>query len=109
MWYLRRLYALSRVLQVSIDITFSPSPNATMSNSIVHEVHPMHPFLDMKVKPASETLDHSEISHSEISEGIIAADDNVDESRQRAYIHSRRFPLTLCFWVAPKHAGYKCS
>ncbi|KAN0129825.1 hypothetical protein V8E53_012297 [Lactarius tabidus] len=58
--------------------------------SIVHNVHPTHPFLDIKIKAATETLDHSEISHYEISEGITAADDNADES-----------PL--------KHVGYQCS
>ena len=59
-----------------------PSPNATTSNSIVHNVHPTHPFLDMKAQPTSETP-----SHPEISEGITDADsdDNADEleSRQR--------------------------
>ena len=96
MWKLRRLYALSRVLQVSVDIPFQSltGPDATTSNSIVHDVHPTHPFLDMKAKPATQTL-----HPLEISEGITAADDNTDEpeSRQRVNLSTTRFSLTLYF------------
>jgi hypothetical protein len=42
--------------------------------SIVHNVHAPHPFLDMEVKPPSETL-----HRLEISEGTTAADDNAEE------------------------------
>jgi hypothetical protein len=80
------------------------SPNATTSNSIVHNVHPTHPFLDMKVKPKvkhpSETL-----HHLEISEGITVAEDDAEDSRdsrQRKLIYPRRFPLTLCFLSSSK-------
>ena len=62
-----------------------PSPDATTSNSIVHNVHPTHPFLDMKAQPASETP-----NHPEISEGITDADSDDDadeiESRQRVQL-----------------------
>ena len=82
MWKLRRLYALSRVLQVSVAILFQSLtwPDTTTSNSIVHNVHPTHPFLDMKAKPATETP-----NHVEISEDITMTDDNSEESRQRVY------------------------
>ena len=71
-----------------------PGPDATTSNSIVHDVHPTHPFLDLKVKPATQTL-----HPLEISEGITATDDNTDEreSRQRVNLSTTRFSLTLCF------------
>ncbi|KAI9464416.1 hypothetical protein BJY52DRAFT_1397082 [Lactarius psammicola] len=51
--------------------------------SDVHNIHPIHPFLEMKVKPASRTR-----SHSEISDGT--SDDNADEP-------SLKHPGVQCF------------
>ncbi|KAH9056729.1 hypothetical protein EDB87DRAFT_1779625 [Lactarius vividus] len=52
--------------------------------SEVHNIHPIHPFLEMKVKPASRTRNRSEISDGAIS------DDNVDEP-------SLKHPGVQCF------------
>ncbi|KAI9433568.1 hypothetical protein H4582DRAFT_987905 [Lactarius indigo] len=52
--------------------------------SEVHNIHPIHPFLEMKVKPASRTR-----SRSEVSDGAIS-DDNVDEP-------SLKHPGVECF------------
>ncbi|KAH8998274.1 hypothetical protein EDB86DRAFT_3076119 [Lactarius hatsudake] len=57
---------------------------ACFGNSDVHNIHPIHPFLEMGVKLASRKRDRSEISDDPIS------DDNVDEP-------SLKHPGVQCF------------
>ncbi|KAF8262637.1 hypothetical protein EI94DRAFT_1788897 [Lactarius quietus] len=58
--------------------------------SIVHEVHPRHPFLDMKAKPPSYHLETSD-------SGITVANGNVDES----------LPIYKCSYCRQVIVGYR--
>ena len=58
--------------------TSAPSLMRPHRTSNVHNNHSIHPFLDMRVQPASEL----QTRNVEISSDITAAEDNEDETRQ---------------------------
>lgn len=66
--------------------------------SDVHNIHPIHPYLEMRVKPVSRTRSRSEISDDTTD------DDNVDEPCQRShrsasiYAHVLRFDSSQAPW-----------
>ena len=73
---LRQVYHLSGVLQVGVDIFLEPPSPPLISrrpNSGVHDIHPIHPFLEIKEKPVSRTSDDT------------APEDNADEPCQRPH------------------------
>lgn len=57
MWYLRQLHDLPSVLQVRVcsssDVWFSNLINAGYSD--VHNIHPIHPFVERRVKLTPRT------------------------------------------------------
>ena len=74
MCHLRELHDLSSVLQVRILI---PSGLAFSCNNVgysdVHNIHPIHPFLERRIKPPSRSYSRPEGLDGD------GAYDNVDE------------------------------